>query len=191
MGRAKAMLPFGPELMLQRVVRLLGESVAPVVVVAAPGQALPKLPSEVVVRRDRQPDRGPLEGLAVGLRVLVPETEAAFVTACDVPLLLPEIVRRVVESLEGYDAAVPHVKGFDEPLSAAYRTSVLPHIEWLLNANRLRPAFLFERVRTRRIAEEGLTDLDPHLDSLANVNSPKDYRAALVKGGFPADAQMG
>ena len=44
MGRPKAWLPFGRELMLPRVVRLLGEAVGPVAVVAAPGQDLPPLP---------------------------------------------------------------------------------------------------------------------------------------------------
>ena len=35
MGTPKATLPFGPETMLQRVVRLLAAAVAPVIVVAA------------------------------------------------------------------------------------------------------------------------------------------------------------
>ena len=35
MGVPKATLPFGPEMMLQRVVRLLGSVVSPIVVVAA------------------------------------------------------------------------------------------------------------------------------------------------------------
>jgi molybdopterin-guanine dinucleotide biosynthesis protein A len=37
MGVPKATLPFGPETMLQRVLRLLSTAVSPVVVVAAPG----------------------------------------------------------------------------------------------------------------------------------------------------------
>ena len=52
MGRAKAWLPFGDETMLQRVVRLLTENVHPLVVVAAPGQELPTIPTEVTVVRD-------------------------------------------------------------------------------------------------------------------------------------------
>ncbi|HUR55514.1 MAG TPA: NTP transferase domain-containing protein, partial [Gemmataceae bacterium] len=44
MGRAKAWLPFGGETMLQRVVRVVGEVVSPVVVVAAAGQDVPPLP---------------------------------------------------------------------------------------------------------------------------------------------------
>ena len=51
MGTSKALLPFGPETMLQRVVRLLGEVVAPIVVVAASDQTLPDLPPGVIVTR--------------------------------------------------------------------------------------------------------------------------------------------
>ena len=52
MGSPKAWLPFGPETMLQRVVRLLGTVVSPIVAVAAPEQSLPELPAEVIVTRD-------------------------------------------------------------------------------------------------------------------------------------------
>ena len=184
MGRAKATLPFGPELMLKRVVRLVGEAVQPVVVVAAAEQELPDLPPEIRVVRDDNPDRGPLEGLAAGLRAIGRQVEVVFVTACDVPLLVPEFIRRMIELSSGYDVAVPHVGGFDEPLSAVYRTSVLPHVEALLAAERLRPVFLFDLVRTRRITAEELVDVDPKLESLANLNTPDDYRAALARAGF-------
>src|SRR5438477_6955029 len=70
MGQPKAWLPFGPERMLPRVVRLLSEVVAPVVVVAAPDQEVPPLPPDVAVVRDAQPQRGPLQGLCAGLEAL-------------------------------------------------------------------------------------------------------------------------
>ena len=53
MGVPKAMLPFGPERLLQRLVRRLREAVEPVLVVALPGQELPSLPSEIRVVYDR------------------------------------------------------------------------------------------------------------------------------------------
>ena len=43
MGRPKAWLPFAGELMLQRVLRLLGTVVQPIVVVAAPEQDVVKV----------------------------------------------------------------------------------------------------------------------------------------------------
>lgn len=184
MGRPKVTLPFGPELMLQRVVRLVGEAVEPVVVVAGIGQQTPPLSAKIRVVHDRNANRGPLEGLAVGLCELRQQCQAAFVTACDVPLLVPAFVRRMIELSAGYDVAVPHVDGFDEPLSAVYRTSVVAHVERLLAAGRLRPAFLFDQVRTRRVTAEELNDVDPDLQSLANLNTPTDYLAALARAGF-------
>jgi molybdopterin-guanine dinucleotide biosynthesis protein A len=70
MGTSKALLPFGPETMLQRVVRILAGVVSPVVVVAAPNQELPDLPHDVIVTRDEREGRGPLEGLRAGLKAL-------------------------------------------------------------------------------------------------------------------------
>ena len=66
MGVPKATLPFGPETMLQRVVRLLGTVVSPIIVVAAREQPLPELPDDVRVTRDEREERGPLEGSAPG-----------------------------------------------------------------------------------------------------------------------------
>ena len=97
MGVPKATLPFGAETMLQRVVRLLATVVSPIVVVAAEGQALPALPDEVTVTRDEREARGPLEGLRAGLKALPESVAAAYVTSCDVPLLVPAFVERMIE----------------------------------------------------------------------------------------------
>src|SRR3989338_5688303 len=146
MGVPKATLPFGPETMLQRVVRLLGTVVSPIVVVAARGQSLPALPDEVTITRDEQEARGPLEGLRAGLKALPESTEAAYVTSCDVPLLVPAFVERMIELLGDHDIAVMEVDGFPHPLSAVYRRATLPHVESLLANDRVRPVFLFEAV---------------------------------------------
>jgi len=184
MGWPKAMLPFGPELMLPRVVRLLGEAVSPLVVVAAPEQELPPLAKEIQIVRDRREGRGPLEGLCAGLEALRNRADAAYATGCDVPLLVPQFVRRMLDCLGDYQIAVPVEGEFYHPLAAVYRTNVLAEIETLLAADRLRPAFLFERVRTQRIPVEELRPVDPALQTLANLNSPADYLAASQRAGF-------
>lgn len=184
MGVPKATLPFGSETMLQRVVRLLATEVSPIVVVAAGGQALPPLPPDVTVARDEQEARGPLEGLRAGLKALPDTVEAAYVTSCDVPLLVPAFVRRMIELLHGYDVAVMDIDGFAHPLSAAYRRTTLPSIESLLTRDRLRPVFLFESVRTRRVVPEEMADVDPRLQTLRNLNTKDDYLAALADAGL-------
>src|SRR5258708_37920520 len=70
MERPKAWLPFGPEVMLQRIVRILSDVVSPIVVVAAVGQDVPDLPQAVEIVRDEHEALGPLAGLAAGLKAL-------------------------------------------------------------------------------------------------------------------------
>ncbi|MBI3838422.1 MAG: molybdenum cofactor guanylyltransferase [Planctomycetia bacterium] len=190
MGTAKLALPFGPELMLQRIVRLLGEVCQPIVVVAAPDQDLPKLAEGVIIARDRRQGRGPLEGLSAGLAALPEEVDAAYATSCDVPLLVAAFVRRMFELLGDHAAAVPVSGGFQHPLAAVYRRSLLDLINELLAADRMRPAYLFDIVSTRRVVEKELTDVDPRLTTLKNLNHPPDYLAALAQAGFTASADV-
>jgi molybdopterin-guanine dinucleotide biosynthesis protein A len=174
MGTSKALLPFGPETMLQRVVRMLSTIVSPIIVVAAAGQPLPDLPAGVVVTRDEQPGRGPLEGLCAGLKALPETVESAYVTSCDVPLLVPDFARRMIDLLADQDIAVMEIEGFPHPLSAVYRRSILPHVEALLAQDRLRPAFLFDAVRTHRVAPAEMRSADPQLLTLRNLNTRED-----------------
>ena len=184
MGTSKAMLPFGPETMLQRVVRLLGSVVSPIVVVAAEAQELPALPEDVIVTRDEREARGPLEGIRAGLEALPVPADAAYITSCDVPLLVPAFVQRMIELAGGYDIAVTEVDGFAHPLSAVYRRTVLPHAEELLAADQLRVSHLFQRLRTRRVPTADMTGVDPELQTLRNLNTKEDYEAALQAAGF-------
>ena len=179
MGVPKATLPFGPETMLQRVVRLLGTTVAPIVAVAARAQELPALPAAVIVTRDEREAKGPLEGLRAGLAALPVTVDAAYATSCDVPLLVPGFVERMLVLLGDHDIAVMEIDGFTHPLSAVYRRSVLPKVEELLAQDRLRPVFLFEAVRTRRVSPAEMREVDPDLRTLRNLNTREDYEAAL------------
>jgi molybdenum cofactor guanylyltransferase len=184
MGTPKATLPFGPETMLQRVVRLLSAVVEPIVVVAARQQALPELPGEVIMARDELEERGPLEGLRAGLKALPNSVDSAYVTSCDVPLLVPGFVTRMIELLGDHDIAVMEIDGFPHPLSAVYRRATLPQVEALLERDKLRPVFLFDAVRTRRVRPEEMASVDPQLRTLRNLNTRDDYRAALADAGF-------
>jgi molybdenum cofactor guanylyltransferase len=186
MGVPKATLPFGNETMLQRVVRLLSTVVAPIVVVAARDQQLPELPGDVILTNDEREQRGPLEGLRAGLKALPESVDIAYATSCDVPLLVPGFVARMIELAADHDIAVMEIDGFPHPLSAVYRRSTLPHVESLLAKDKLRPVFLFDAVPTRRVQPAEMTSVDPDLRTLRNLNTPEDYRVALSDAGLPA-----
>ena len=181
MGRDKARLPFGPECLLQRAVRLVSVAVPAerIVVVVAADQELPVLPKDVVVACDQRPARGPLEGLAAGLRACSPEIDALFVTGCDVPFLQSEFPRLMFEFLSDDDVVVPRDAEHRYPLAAVYRRSILPIVERLLSNGQLRLQDIFDSVRVREIPVDDLRSVDPALKSLINVNTPEEYLTAL------------
>jgi molybdopterin-guanine dinucleotide biosynthesis protein A len=191
MGRDKATLPFGPELMLERVVRLVGQAVDldSVAVVAAPSQFVPELPSGVMIARDVHEYRGPLQGLATGLGALLTRADAVYATACDVPLLVPAFIDRMFELLGDYDIAVPIDGEHHHPLAAVYRPTVLAHVQRLFDAGRMRPRYLFDEVRTLEVPVDDLRDVDPQLSTLENLNSPGDYVAALTAAGLDVPSE--
>ena len=179
MGRPKAWLPFGRELMLPRVVRLLGEAVDPVVVVAAPGQDLPPLPEHIAIVRDEREGRGPLQGLAAGLKALHGRADAAYASSCDAPFLRPAFVRRLIDLMGNAVICVPRVGAHHHPLAAVYRLEAAEAVDRLLAENRLRPSFLFAAVPTRVVEADELADVDPTFQTLRNLNTPEEYEAAL------------
>jgi molybdopterin-guanine dinucleotide biosynthesis protein A len=185
MGRPKAWLPFGGEIMLPRVARLLAEVVSPLVVVAAPGQDVPPLPADIRIVRDEERGRGPLQGLRAGLEAMRTRADAAYLSSCDVPFLHPAFVARLIALLGDHHICVPCVGEYHHPLAAVYRVSVLDAVTRLLDQNRLRPFYLFEEVPTRVVTESELLDVDATFQSLRNLNTPEEYEAALnqLSGG--------
>jgi molybdopterin-guanine dinucleotide biosynthesis protein A len=148
------------------------------------------LPGYARIARDEQEGRGPLEGLRAGLQALPGSVEAAYITGCDVPLLVPAFVRLMIDLLGDHDIAVMEIDGFTHPLSAVYRRSILPHVEALLADGRLRPAFLFDALKTRRVRPSEVASADPDLLTLRNLNTPEDYREALKQATRPAPAAL-
>jgi molybdopterin-guanine dinucleotide biosynthesis protein A len=189
MGSPKAALEWHGSTLLRRVTGIVARAVAPgpVVVVSAPGQTLPALDRDVEVVPDEREGRGPLQGLAAGLAAVGDRARVAYVSSTDVPLLHPAFVRRVLGALDdGVDVVLPDVGGYRQPLSAAYRVALLGTVEQLIAADRMRPAFLFERSRVLHLTESDLLQdralarLDPQLSSVSNLNEPADYERALA-----------
>jgi molybdopterin-guanine dinucleotide biosynthesis protein A len=87
----------------------------------------------------------------------------------------------MIELLGEHDIAVMEIDGFTHPLSAVYRRDVLPQVESLLEADRLRPVFLFDAVRTRRVQPAEMISVDPQLRTLRNLNTRQDYLEALAE----------
>jgi molybdenum cofactor guanylyltransferase len=174
MGTPKAWLDWHGSTLLRRVCGIVARGAGgPVVAVRAPGQELPPLPDGVRVVDDAREGRGPLQGILAGLEAV--DADIAFVASVDLPFLHPRFVAAVCRAVDGADVAVPHVAGYRQPLAAAYRPALAPLVAELVEAEQMKPAFLFERCETR-----WLDDL-PHPDSVRNLNTRADYEAALAE----------
>ena len=187
MGREKAALDWHGSTLLRRAVGIVARCVdGPVVVVRAAGQSLPPLPPGVELTTDEREARGPLQGIAAGLRTLAGRAEIVFVTGVDAPLLHPALVAHVIASLRAQDdVALPHAHGFPHPLAAAYRSATIaPLIAEQLAHDRLGTRPLLQRCRVRHLdaaallADRAVAALDPELHSLDNLNEPGEYDAA-------------
>lgn len=188
MGRPKAALDWHGSTLARRAVGIVGRVVdRPVVVVRATGQQLPAMPAGVEIAEDARPARGPLQGIAAGLAAVGGRADAVFVCGVDAPLLHPALIAAVISALaddEQIDVVLPVAHGFAHPLAAAYRTAIADRLEDLLAHDILGTRPLMERCRVRRLDEAALladpavARLDPHLDSLLNLNEPAEYEAA-------------
>jgi molybdopterin-guanine dinucleotide biosynthesis protein A len=186
MGSPKAALEWHGSTLLRRVTGIVGRVVdGPVIVVRASGQQLPELAGDVEIVDDATEGRGPLQGLAGGLRAIGDRAAVAYLSSTDVPLLHPAFVARIIGALgDDHDVVLPEIGGHRQPLAAAYRTNLLGIVEELIAADRLKPAFIFERCRVLRLGEDALLQdpalarLDPTLSSVQNLNEPADYDRA-------------
>src|SRR5680860_78162 len=203
MGTPKASLEWHGSTLLRHVTGVVDRAVdGPVIVVRAPGQELPELDPKVVVFDDPEEGRGPMQGLAVGLAAAAEYAETAFVCSTDLPFMHAAFVSAVLRGFEPDsvlpvsgarepegtpDVVLPFVRGYRQPMAAGYRTDLAPRVHKLLEAQRLRPAHLFEECNVRQLddaallSDPRLASVDPDLDSIVNVNEPDDYSEARAR----------
>lgn len=188
MGTAKALLPVPPQgtPLLSHIAARLAPFAADQLVVVTNDTALPlatHLPSGTIFVPDAYPDSGTLGGIASGLQQA---PEWALVVACDLPLVSAELCAMLaglageqVDGQERWDAVVPVVEGYEEPLHALYHRRCLPAIEARLAAGQRRVISFMPDVRTLYVQEEQLRSADPQLHSFFNTNTPEEWAEAM------------
>ena len=131
--------------------------------------------------RDQVAYQGPVSGIYHGLKAAT--KEVCFVTSCDAPFLNLALISHLLSQISDCDVVVPFWQERFQPLHAVYRRSVAPLLHEQLERGELRPIFLYDKVRTRKIHEDEIRRFDPEGLSFLNMNSPEDYDAALQAVG--------
>ena len=177
MGQPKALLLFDGEPLIVHMVRNLARLFADTVIVAAPEQELPALQSTIV--RDDVAHQGPVGGIYYGLKAA--SREICFVTCCDAPFLNLGLISYLMSQISNYDVVVPFAQDRFQPLHAVYRQHVAPLLKEQLERGELRPIFLYDKVRTRKVHEDEIRRFDPEGLSFFNMNTPEDYEETLKR----------
>ena len=99
----------------------------------------------------------------------------AFVVACDMPFINPQLVRAICIEEDPADVILPvHPRG-SEPLHALYRRSCIEAIAEQLEAGQKRITSFFPQVQVRNLPAEFWQGLDPQGLSFRNINTPEEY----------------
>ncbi len=188
LGKDKVFETIDGENLLQRVVTRLAPLTDRVILVAAPGQPIPPLPSHLKTSKvvDIYPGKGSLGGIYTGLSAS--DCSHNLVVACDMPFLNLSLLRHLIRLCPRFDAVVPRMTKLLEPLHAVYSKSCLAAIEALLQQNNLRITDLFNQIRVRYVEEDEIDRFDPERLSFFNINTAADLeRARALAGGSPDD----
>jgi molybdopterin-guanine dinucleotide biosynthesis protein A len=173
-GQPKALMELGGRRIIDRVadvVRVVADDA--LIVTNTPDLydwlGLPMVP-------DVFPDHGSLGGVYSGLRAA--SGDAAFMVACDMPFLMPEVARLVTDRAGEADVVAPRVGEQWETLHACYGKGCLAPIETRLRAGRLKLAALLDDVRVLAIGEGEVARFRLPEVVFMNVNTPDDLETA-------------
>ena len=174
MGTDKASLLLDGQTLLQSVIATMQQLFPQVVVSVRQPRAGIDLPQVC----DELPNGGPLAGLVASLGKIT--TPWAFMVACDMPFVVPE----VVELLAGYrlqhQAVVPVVHGHPQPLAAFYAASCLAPLRASLAAQQRGLRDVIKQLDVRYVDEAEMLEADPHLRSFFDLDTPQDVEAAMI-----------
>lgn len=138
--------------------------------------ALEDLAVEPTFAVDGEPDRGPIAGLAAGLREI--EDAETVVVSCDRPGVTPAVLSLLgsIRRQQDADASVPVIDGRVQPLCGAYRTDALrAAVEVAIETNERRLCSIPRDLSSHAVTERALAEVvEPA--AIASVDTPLEAR---------------
>jgi molybdenum cofactor guanylyltransferase len=174
MGRDKAFLPFGTGLLIERVIEVVQQVTADVILITnTPEQyqrfGLPMF-SDVIA------EAGSLGGIYTGL--VSAKTPYSLCLACDMPFMKPTFLRFLCGTAAEADVVIPRNAEDFQPLCAVYSQVCRDSIRHKIEVGQLKITGFFDQVRVRVIDGDLLTCYDPHDVMFFNANTPEEYTKA-------------
>ena len=183
MGEEKGLVRLGGKAMVEHVIAAIEPFADELILVVGRGKtSLYSSAREQGVRivEDEAELVGPLEGLVTGMAIA--RGEYVIASPCDTPFLKGRLCELVAVRAKGMDGAVPIVRGYMEPLHAAYRRKTCSNVfERALKAGVRKPVDAYDDLTIERVEEDELRRLDPDLDSYWNLNTQEELARARTR----------
>ncbi len=174
MGSDKAFLPIAGSPLIEYILRPLKGLFRDIIVVTNSPERYAAYGVSAV--RDVFNKRGPLTGIYSGLRSS--HDEYNFVIACDMPYVNTQLIAYMTALADGYDAVVPAIGDFLEPLHAVYRKGIVTVIEERIKQDDQRIRNALVDLRVRYVLKDEIDRFDPERKSFKNLNTPQEYEEA-------------
>lgn len=121
--------------------------------------------------------KSPLRGIHAGLSAS--DLPFLFVMACDMPFINLDLIRYMASFAPDYDAVVPRVGDYFQPLYAYYSRSCLEPIRRQVEKGGGKVTRFYEMVNVKFISESEIIEFDPQQESFFNINYRADYTEAV------------
>jgi molybdopterin-guanine dinucleotide biosynthesis protein A len=142
------------------------------------------------VYTDIYPRLGPISGIHAALSYAACET--VFVLGCDMPFMSMDLVKFMLELLDGHDSVIPELDGFLQPISAVYKKTCLPVMTNCLEQQLLKLVLVFKELDAVRLYESDMKRFGEVRDMFINVNDERALNLARSIAGryaYPQAAQ--
>jgi len=179
-GSDKALADVGGRTLTALCVSRLLEVFRKVLVVAKqPGQLDIRAGERVRLIHDGFAEYAALLGLFEGLRRS--DRTLNYVTGCDMPGVVPELIALQYRLVRGSDCALPcDQAGRAQPFGGFYSKKALPTLERFVREKHFKMADVLSELDVRIVPFETMARLDPDLRSFWNVNTPADLAGLLL-----------
>jgi molybdenum cofactor guanylyltransferase len=182
MGRDKATLEVGGQLLVQGQIRTLRRAGIQDIFLSLPPEGPSPVP-EIPVVRDRREGMGPLAGIVAGLEAGAPRP--ILVLAVDMPQVQPRFLRKLLDRSRSGVGVAPRIGDRWEPLCAIYPTEALALAQGFLTGDHRSPSALLDALQAAGLVEAAPVP-SSSTATLKSWNRPDDLPEDVQEAHDPA-----
>jgi molybdenum cofactor guanylyltransferase len=177
LGQPKALLDLGGKTIIEMVIDTLNDWFDQMTLVTDKPELYEGLPVIITDDLIKERVKSPLRGIHAGLSVS--DLSYQFVVACDMPFVNLELIKYMDKFAPAYDAVVPKIGNYYQPLHAFYSRSCISFIEEEIAAGSYKVIDFYAKLNIYYLNKEEIESIDPDQKSFININTWPDYDEAL------------